>query len=126
MNTNDFCRCCKINLRVRGVLVHTVNLFERNNKGQCISEQVLRLGVQLHKRSDKSYRICRSCQNVVTRLERDMPVFKKWTDDEGDQAEEACSSEASEKRDREPTPSKTPRALKKFCPNPSTPIGTKT
>ena len=40
-----------------------------------------------------------------------MPVFKKWTDDEGDQAEEACSSEASEKRDLEPTPSKTPRAL---------------
>jgi hypothetical protein len=55
-----------------------------------------------------------------------MSVFKKWKDDEGAQAEGACSSEAPEKRDREPTPSKTPRALKKFCPNPLTPTGTKT
>ncbi|TNN54790.1 hypothetical protein EYF80_034996 [Liparis tanakae] len=58
-----------------------------------------------------------------------MSVFKKWTDDEGVKAEEvevACSSEASGKRDRESTPSKTPRALKKFCPNPSTPTATKT
>ncbi|CAB1431591.1 unnamed protein product, partial [Pleuronectes platessa] len=43
----------------------------------------------------------------------------------GDQAEEACSSEASEKRDQGPTPSETPRALKKFYPNPSTPTGNK-
>ncbi|KAG5282864.1 hypothetical protein AALO_G00035500 [Alosa alosa] len=28
-----------------------------------------------------------------------MPVFKKGTDDEGDQPEEPCSSEASEKRE---------------------------
>ncbi|XP_076140321.1 uncharacterized protein LOC143123086 isoform X1 [Alosa pseudoharengus] len=55
-----------------------------------------------------------------------MLVLKKWADDEGDQPEEPSSSEASEKRDREPTPSKTPRTLKKFCPNPSTPTGTKT
>ncbi|TNN67622.1 hypothetical protein EYF80_022191 [Liparis tanakae] len=55
-----------------------------------------------------------------------MPVFEKWTDDEGEQFEEACSSEASEKRDRQSTPSKTHRALKKFCPNPSTSTATKT
>ena len=111
MSKNDFCRCCKKNLRIHGELTNTISMFERNSKGECTYEQVLRLGLQLHNTSNKSYRICRSCKHLITRLERDMPVFKKWTDDEGDQAEEACSSEASEKRDREPTPSKTPRAL---------------
>ncbi|KAM8880082.1 uncharacterized protein AB9W97_015094 isoform 2-T2 [Spinachia spinachia] len=55
-----------------------------------------------------------------------MPVFKKWTDDEGDRPEEPRSSAAAEKRYREPTASKTARTLKKSCPNPSTPTGTET
>ena len=126
MSINDFCRCCKKNLRIHGQLSSTINIFEKKSKCECPYEQVLRLGLQLHNKSNKSYRMCRSCNSLITRLERDMPVFKRWTDDEGEQAEEACSSEAPEKRDRQSTPSKTPMALKKFCPNPSTPTGTKT
>ena len=126
MTKNDFCRCCKKSLRINGELTNTNSIFEKNCQGECTYEQVLRLGLQLHKTSNKSHRICRSCKRLMTRLERDLPVFKKWTDDEGDPAEEACSSEASEKRDWEPSPATTPRALKKFCPNPSTPTGTTT
>ncbi|XP_073727192.1 uncharacterized protein [Misgurnus anguillicaudatus] len=125
MSVNDFCRCCKKNLRIHGVLSKSILIFERNFKGERIYEQVLRLGLQLHKTAQKSLRICRSCHNLITRLERDVPVLNKWKDDEGDQAEEASSSQASEKRDREPTPSKTPRALKKFCSTPSTSTSTK-
>ncbi|CAB1432141.1 unnamed protein product [Pleuronectes platessa] len=123
---NDFCRFCKKNLRIHGQLTNSASIFEKNSKGERTNEQVLRLGLRLHNTSNRSCRICRPCKNLITRLERDLPVFKQWTDDEGDQAEEACSSESSEKRERGPTPSKTPRALKKFCPNPSTPTGTTT
>ena len=126
MTTNDFCRRCKKNLRINGELCNTSSIFDKKRTGGCTYEQVLRIGLQLHNTSNKSLRICSCCQRFITRLERDLAVFKKWTDDEGDEAEEACSSESSEKRDREPTPSKTPVALKKFCPNPSTPTGTTT
>ena len=103
MSVNDLCRCCKKNLRIRGVLTSTNNIFERNTKGACIYEQVLCLGLDLDNNENKSYRICRPCLNFITRLQRDLTNFKKWKDDERDKAEEACSSEASEKRDREPT-----------------------
>ncbi|XP_065114750.1 uncharacterized protein [Paramisgurnus dabryanus] len=126
MSVNDFCRFCKKNLRRNGVISASKIFFERNSKDEFLYEQVLRLGVQLHKTPKKSCRICRRCHNLITRLERDVYVFNKLTDDEVDQAEEACSSQASEKRDREPSLFKTPRALKKFCSNPSTSTCTKT
>lgn len=94
MSVNNLCRCCKKNLSIHGVLANTSLIFERSIKGKCIYDQILRLGLKLDNTVKKSYRICRSCQNLITRLERDMSVFKKWTDDEKDQAEEACSSEA--------------------------------
>lgn len=104
MSVNYLCRCCKKNLRIRGVLTSTNNIFERNTKGACIYEQVLCLGLDLDNNENKSYRIFyRPCLNFITRLQRDLTNFKKWKDDERDKAEEACSSEASEKRDREPT-----------------------
>ncbi|XP_053268024.1 uncharacterized protein LOC128425457 isoform X1 [Pleuronectes platessa] len=126
MSKNDFCRCCKKYLRIHGQLSNTNNLFERNGKDESTYEKVLRLGLRLQITSKRSCRICRSCKNLITRLERDLPVFKKWTDDEGDRAEEACPSGASQERDRGPRPSMTPGALKKFCPDPSTPTGTTT
>ncbi|XP_062236112.1 uncharacterized protein LOC133933142 isoform X2 [Platichthys flesus] len=126
MSENDFCRCCKKYLRIHGQLSNTNNLFERNGKDESTYEQVLRLGLRLQIPSKRSCRICRACKNLITRLDRDLPVFKKWTDDEGDQAQEACPSGASEERDRGPPPSMTPGALKKFCPDPSTPTGTTT
>ncbi|XP_073720251.1 uncharacterized protein [Misgurnus anguillicaudatus] len=126
MSVNDFCRFCKRNLRRNGVISKSRLIFERNSKDKYLYEQLLRLGVKLHKTAEKSFRMCHPCDKLITRLERDLPVFNKLTDEEGDHAEEACSSQASEKSDREPTPFKTPRALKKFFPNPSTSTCTKT
>ena len=47
MSKNDFCRCCKKNLRIHGELTNTISIFERNSKGECTYEQVLRLGEAL-------------------------------------------------------------------------------
>ena len=65
MSKNDFCRCCKKNLRIHGELTNTISIFERNSKGECTYEQVLRLGLHLHNTSNKSYRICRSYKSHV-------------------------------------------------------------
>ena len=38
MSKNDFCRCCKKNLRIHGELTNTISSFERNSKGECTHE----------------------------------------------------------------------------------------
>ncbi|CAM4562137.1 unnamed protein product [Leuciscus chuanchicus] len=50
-------------------------------------------------------------------LERDLPVYWRWVEDEKNEEVSAVETMTghSDKRDREPTPSKTPRALQKFC-----------
>ena len=47
MSKNNFCRCCKKNLRIHGELTNTISIFERNSKGECTYEQVLRLGKRI-------------------------------------------------------------------------------
>ncbi|KAK5871365.1 hypothetical protein PBY51_004250 [Eleginops maclovinus] len=51
-------------------------------------------------------------------MEQDLRVFQRWVQDE--KASPPRTSDA-QKRHREPTPSKTPRALKKFCDKPASP-----
>ena len=36
-----------MNLRIHGELTNTISIFERNSKGECTYEQVLRLGEAL-------------------------------------------------------------------------------
>ena len=43
MSKNDFCRCCKNNLRIHGELTDTISIFERNSKDECTYERIQRL-----------------------------------------------------------------------------------
>ncbi|XP_041963577.1 uncharacterized protein LOC121721059 isoform X6 [Alosa sapidissima] len=120
MEHNDYCRFCEKNLRIDGVLVNSSNIFEKQRKPQSIAERLRYIGVAVVKTPGKSKRTCQRCLTILSRLERDLPVYWRWVEDEKN--EEASAVETmqghSDKRDREPTPSKTPRALKKFCHNP--------
>ncbi|XP_060949995.1 zinc finger and BTB domain-containing protein 24 [Limanda limanda] len=122
MSKNDFCRCCKKNLRIKGELCNTISIFDTSSKGGCTYEQLRRLGLKLLNTPNKSFRICRSCKNLVTRLERDLPVFRQWTVAEGDQAEDACSPEERARGGASPSEKKIHR-YDKICPDPSTPTG---
>ncbi|XP_078109479.1 uncharacterized protein LOC144519867 [Sander vitreus] len=121
MEPNDCCRFCEKNMRISGVLTHSSSIFEKQKKPQSIAERLLHVGVAVVKTPAKSNRICQRCLTLLTRLERDLPVYWRWVEDE--ENEEASAVETitgrSDKRDREPTPSKTPRALNKFCLNPA-------
>ncbi|KAF1387681.1 hypothetical protein PFLUV_G00082470 [Perca fluviatilis] len=125
MEPNDCCRFCEKNMRIAGVLTHSSSIFEKQKKPQSIAERLLHVGVAVVKTPAKSNRICQRCLTLLSRLERDLPVYWRWVEDE--ENEEASAVETmtgrSGKRDRErePTPSKTPRALKKFCHNPASP-----
>lgn len=122
MDLNDYCRFCEKNMRIAGVLVHSSSIFEKQKK-LSIVERLLHVGVAVVKTSLKSNRICRYCLSVLSRLERDLPVYWKWVENEKNEKASAVETITgrSDKREREPTPSKTPRALKKFCPKPASP-----
>ena len=121
MDINDSCRFCSKNLRIVGVLNHATDIFD-NQKKNCV-ERLLHLGVAVAKTPTKSNRICSHCVTLLSRFERDVPVYRRWIESEKkiEASAERPASSCSDKRDREPTPSKTPRALKKFCPKPSSP-----
>ncbi|XP_041963574.1 uncharacterized protein LOC121721059 isoform X3 [Alosa sapidissima] len=111
---DDFCRFCKQNVRKFGSDKHSINIFKKYGK-QSISERLSHVGVTLVNRP-VSKRICRRCVSLLTRLERDLPVYWRWIEDE---KQDEASTGRSDKRDLERTQSKTPRALEKLYHKPA-------
>ncbi|XP_067307642.1 uncharacterized protein [Pseudorasbora parva] len=109
MNPNDYCRFCKKNMRIGGVLAHSSSIFEKLKKPQSTAEKLIHVGVAVVKTPAKSSRMCQRCLRLLSRLERDLPVYRRWVEDEKKNDEASA-----DKRDREPSP-----PLKKFCPNPA-------
>ncbi|XP_028437192.1 uncharacterized protein LOC114557745 isoform X2 [Perca flavescens] len=109
---DDFCRFCKQNMRMVGLHKYSVNIFDRFGK-PSISERLFHVGVTVVNRP-VSNRICRRCVTFLTRLERDLPVYRRWIEDE---KHDEASTSRSDKRDSEP------RALIKLCHNPASPFG---
>uniref|UniRef100_A0A1A8Q9J2 DUF6589 domain-containing protein n=1 Tax=Nothobranchius rachovii TaxID=451742 RepID=A0A1A8Q9J2_9TELE len=125
-NINDFCRFCMKNMRISGVLGHCTTLFDKNKKPPSIPDRLMHVGLAIKKRSGKSNRVCRGCVSTLSGVEKYLPLYWRWVENEKD--DESCARESatnSEKRNREPTPSKTPRALKRFCHKATSPGITK-
>lgn len=136
-SVNDCCRLCQKNLRIQGVISNSVLIFEQKPQGKNVFERC-QLVLFIHKNETKSVRCCKACLTTISRLERDLVVFSKWQQDEGnpdpsdpetstmsDAASIApeeqtpvspVSSSVSEKREH--TPSKTPRMTKKLRRSP--------
>ncbi|CAL8248455.1 unnamed protein product [Merluccius merluccius] len=139
MSVNDFCRFCHKNLKIQGVISHSTKIFETTGKAKTVFDRLADLGLTLTKSPEKSLRTCQKCTNLLSRIERDLPVFRGWEEEEeeeekrhADSRDEASPSPtAAHKRQREPafpppeeeeeTP---PMPLKKFCPDPPTPSRT--
>ncbi|XP_041963575.1 ensconsin-like isoform X4 [Alosa sapidissima] len=102
METDDFCRFCNKQLRVAGALVHATSIFDTIKKAQKISERLQHVGVAVVKAPGKSKRICHPCLNLLSRLERDLPVYWRWV--ESEKKEEATSGTTTEKRDNPASP----------------------
>ncbi|XP_041963573.1 specifically androgen-regulated gene protein-like isoform X2 [Alosa sapidissima] len=115
MSFSDYCRLCKANMRVEGIYGHSTDMF-LSKKTPSLSERLALLGVTVAQEPGQSTRSCQRCSSRITRLERDLPTFKKWEEEFRN-----TDSNIAAKRQREPTPSKTPRASKKTCPNSPSP-----
>ncbi|KAL0979527.1 hypothetical protein UPYG_G00186200 [Umbra pygmaea] len=111
MVSDDFCRFCKQNMIVAGVHRHSTNIFSKFGKPHSISDRLKHLGLTVEHKQSSSDRICQRCRAVILRLERDLPVYRSWVEDEKDG--EAMGSTDADKILRKPTLSKTPD-LKKF------------
>ena len=114
---NDFCRFCKQNMRSVGLYRYSNNIFDRLAGRPSIYQRLAQVGVTLVNRP-ASIRICRRCVNFLAKLEQVLPVYKRWIEEE---KQDDASTSPTDKRDREPTPPETPRALKKLCHNPPSP-----
>ncbi|KAM4567323.1 uncharacterized protein PAE49_010676 isoform 1-T3 [Odontesthes bonariensis] len=118
MAFNDYCRLCKVNMRVEGIYGHSADLF-LSKKPPSLFERLVTLGVTVAQEPGQSSRCCQRCSTRIGRLEKDIPAFRQW-EEEFKNTDRNTDSNIS-KRPREPTPSKTPRALKKTCPKPPSP-----
>lgn len=116
----DYCRLCKTNMRIKGVLANTRLIFEhrRASNEKTLQKRLMDLGCNLSEDKSKSSRMCRSCFHQLERMEASFAILQKWKAAETDFAGESSSSV---KRTREFTPSKTPRSIKKLRPKPPTP-----
>ena len=136
VQVGDFCRLCNVNMRIKGVLTHTNLIFDKKANSKSVNERLKELGLTLFNSPSLPSRICRACLRFVTRMEGDFELLRRWEKEEKDRrppepagatstveartprtspddSGQAAVSGRSDKREREPTPSKTPRTLKK-------------
>lgn len=119
MEVDNFCRFCKKRLRVGGVLSHCTQIFDKLKKPLSIAERFQQVRLVLTKTPGKSNRVCMPCVTVLSRLEKDLPVYWQWIESEKvEEAVAVVTLTTSDKRQRD-TPSDTPRVLNKFCPSPT-------
>uniref|UniRef100_A0A1A8GR32 Uncharacterized protein n=1 Tax=Nothobranchius korthausae TaxID=1143690 RepID=A0A1A8GR32_9TELE len=111
VHVNNSCCLCSKNIRIHRVISNSVLIFELKLQDRTVSDRCACLGLNLSQERTKSVRICRTCANVVTRLEKDLPLLKKWQINEKPIKTEDQTSPRAEKRDC-PTPP-TPRAAEK-------------
>ena len=128
MDVNDSCRLCLGNLRIDGKITNSRLLFDK--KEGNFASLLSKLGLTVKDTPQRSFRVCRKCCGVISRLLQDNPMLQKWHDQEAaedlePQTEDAASASA-DKRDREPTPTKTPRQLKKARTSAELPLPTRT
>ncbi|XP_077082895.1 uncharacterized protein LOC143736155 [Siphateles boraxobius] len=113
MSVNDQCRLCHENVRIKGNIVHSKLIFNKEANQKSIDERLTELGLTLLQVQVRSCRICSRCVRLIGRLEDALANFRGWQKAE----EEPLSEQSSEtlvsaktpvahKRNREPTPSK--------------------
>ncbi|XP_035658071.1 uncharacterized protein LOC118403462 [Branchiostoma floridae] len=126
-NFEDCCRKCGKNLRVHGQLKGYRKIFDPpdpNSKEadkRLISDRLAAVGIVLQRRKDVSERLCQLCKRDLARMEEGLKTFQKWKDlVEREKETQPTRTDPQQtpprnvqKRMREPTPSKTPRAVKK-------------
>ncbi|XP_013886865.1 uncharacterized protein LOC106534693 [Austrofundulus limnaeus] len=116
MSVNDFCRFCATNLRISGILANSKLIFD-SKAVDDISSQLSRLGLIVKNTPHRSYRICRRCCTIISRLLHDTVVLQQWKDSEKATVVETClekdanASASTGKGDGEPSPPKTATAL---------------
>lgn len=130
MEVND--SCSETNLRIGGILGNSKLIFDPKDT-QNISSQLSKIGLVIENSPLRSYRVCRKCCTIITRLLQDTEVLEKWIEKEKAAAvvetcheKDATASGFTDKRDREPTPSKTPRTLKKSRTSADLPVPPRT
>lgn len=80
MSVNDYCRFCKINLRIQGILSHTRPIFQEKPTGRNgnIVSQCSKLGLTLHNTPLRSNRACGKCYTIITRMVRNIDRLNGW------------------------------------------------
>ncbi|XP_062394292.1 uncharacterized protein LOC134082533 isoform X2 [Sardina pilchardus] len=130
MAVNESCRLCERNLRVGGVLTNCKLIFDKKEQDD-IASQLSKLGLIIENTPLRSYRVCRKCYTTISRLLRDNEVLLRWKEKETAVAAETCLEQdvtafgSTDKRDRETTPPKTPRAVKKSRTSADLPVPTR-
>ena len=132
-------------MKLKGVFSGTTKIFYKKPDEKSVYERLKELGLTLFNSPSLPYRICRPCLRVVTRMENDSSLLRRWEKEEKDRrppetadatstveartprtspddSAQAAGSGSSDKREREPTPSKTPRTLKKSRQRVVTPV----
>ncbi|XP_061572449.1 uncharacterized protein LOC133427401 isoform X1 [Cololabis saira] len=122
---NNCCRFCSKNLMSHGALSNSANIFLRRSQERSVFERLSALGLTIRNVKEKSMRTCKSCVNVIGRLERDMVSFKRWQlEEEAEETDEIATTSASsplKSETREHSISETPRAVETVLHNRETP-----
>ncbi|KAI8511021.1 hypothetical protein Bbelb_119370 [Branchiostoma belcheri] len=133
-NPLDYCRLCNVSLRVNGELddrpgplksIRKIFDAPKNPaKEKPLDRRLSAIGVELSRREGASERLCLKCTRSIGHIEKALQQLKEWqavddrtTTRSGKTPTKSAPTTpvSNEKRLREPTPTKTPRAVKKVC-----------
>ncbi|KAM6909836.1 uncharacterized protein FYW49_011824 [Xenentodon cancila] len=122
---NNYCRFCSKNLMSHGALSNSANIFLRRSQEKSVFERLSALGLTIRNVKERSMRTCKSCVNMIGRLERDLVAFKRWQlEEDTEETDEIATTSASspiKSEKRECLISETPVALETVFQNLETP-----
>ena len=72
-----------------GESVWQLEFTQFTQKAQSIAERLTEVGVPVLKKYTKSNRICKVCLNMLIRVERDLPLYRRWVQEESTTRTEA-------------------------------------
>ena len=128
MSVDECCRFCHKNLKRKGTFEQSMKIFS-TPYAKTVFDRLIDLGLTLTRSPEKSIRTCRKCTNILSRLERDLLVFRRWEDEEkqSDSSEQTSESTAADQSNVDPPVSKMPKRKvpNKFWPNPPAPNQTR-
>ena len=88
-------------MKVGGSIKHAIDLFDKRKKQLSIAERLKAIGVTVVRETGKSDNVCNRCITIISHLEHDLPLYRRWAEENRGVTYSATGITSADKRQRE-------------------------